>query len=201
MCPGGLIVPASTSPGELVVNGMSMSRRDSAFANSGLVVAVELEDLKAFASRGEFAALEFQKSVEVSMFNAGDGSQKAPAQRITDFVKGKLSSELPKTSYIPGVFSERLDKILPEAIKTRLQIGLQQFGKQMKGYYSAEAQIVGTESRTSSPVRIPRDSESLMHPEISGLFPCGEGAGFAGGIMSAAMDGMNVAEKIRILIQ
>jgi uncharacterized FAD-dependent dehydrogenase len=201
MCPGGLIVPASTSPGELVVNGMSMSRRDSAFANSGLVVAVELEDLKAFANRGEFAALEFQKSVEVSMFNAGDGSQKAPAQRITDFVKGKLSSELPKTSYIPGVFSERLDKILPEGIKSRLQVGLQQFGKQMKGYYSAEAQIVGTESRTSSPVRIPRDSESLMHPEISGLFPCGEGAGFAGGIMSAAMDGMNVAEKIRILIQ
>jgi hypothetical protein len=200
MCPGGLIVPASTAPGEIVVNGMSMSRRDSAFANSGMVVAVELEDLKPYSGYGELAALEFQKSVEKNMFNAGDGSQKAPAQRITDFVKGKLSSDLPKTSYIPGLFSERLDQILPNGIKSRLQAGLQQFGKQMKGYYSSEAQIVGTESRTSSPVRIPRDSETLMHPQISGLFPCGEGAGYAGGIMSAAMDGMNVAEKIRLFV-
>jgi len=200
MCPGGLIVPASTAPGEIVVNGMSMSRRDSAFANSGLVVAVEMEDLKSYAHHGVFAALEFQKAVEKSIFSAGDGSQKAPAQRITDFVKGRLSSSLPKTSYIPGIFSERLDKILPDAIKNRLQVGLQQFGRQMKGYYTSEAQIVGTESRTSSPVRIPRENESLMHPEIYGLYPCGEGAGFAGGIMSAAMDGMNVAEKVRLMI-
>jgi uncharacterized FAD-dependent dehydrogenase len=200
MCPGGLIVPASTSPGEIVVNGMSMSRRDSAFANSGLVVAVELEDLKSFAKHDVFAALEFQKSVEKTMFELGDGSQKAPAQRITDFVKGRQSATLPKTSYIPGVFSERLDKMLPEGIRTRLQVGLQQFGRQMKGYFSSEAQIVGTESRTSSPIRIPRDSETLMHPEIFGLFPVGEGAGYAGGIMSAAMDGMNVAEKVRLFV-
>jgi uncharacterized FAD-dependent dehydrogenase len=196
MCPGGLIVPAATAPGEIVVNGMSMSRRDSPFANSGLVVAVELEDLKPFAAHGVFSALEFQKQVEQTMFAAGNGGQAAPAQRITDFVKGRISSTLPATSYIPGIFAARLDELLPRAIATRLQMGLQQFGRQMKGYFTQEAQIVGTESRTSSPVRIPRDPETLMHPELQGLFPSGEGAGYAGGIVSAAMDGMNVAEKV-----
>ena len=196
MCPGGLIVPAATAPGEIVVNGMSMSRRDSPFANSGLVVAVELEDMKAFAHHGVFAGLEFQKSVEQTMFRAGDGGQAAPAQRITDFVKGKLSNQLPPTSYIPGIFAARLDELLPKGIATRLQQGLTQFGRSMKGYYTHEAQIVGTESRTSSPIRIPRDSESCMHPGIFGLFPCGEGAGYAGGIVSAAMDGMRVAEAV-----
>jgi hypothetical protein len=200
MCPGGLIVPSATSPGEIVVNGMSMSRRDSPFANSGLVVAVDLEDLKPYAKHGVFASLEFQKQVEQTMFNAGNGGQAAPAQRITDFVKGKMSATLPKTSYIPGIFSAEMDKLLPKSIAMRLQKGLQQFGKQMKGYFTQEAQIVGTESRTSSPVRIPRDSETLMHPGIEGLFPCGEGAGYAGGIVSAAMDGMNVAEKVRAVI-
>jgi uncharacterized protein len=198
MCPGGLIVPASTAPGEIVVNGMSMSRRDSPFANSGMVVAVEIEDLKAFAHHGVFAAMEFQKSVEQTMFLAGDGSQTAPSQRITDFVKGRFSSSLPKTSYIPGVFSARLDELLPNGIALRLQQGLQQFGRQMKGYFTNEAQIVGTESRTSSPVRIPREEETYMHPQLSGLFPCGEGAGYAGGIVSAAMDGMKVAQKVKL---
>jgi uncharacterized FAD-dependent dehydrogenase len=197
MCPGGLIVPAATAAGEIVVNGMSMSRRDSEFANSGIVVAVEPEDLREYQRYGVFAALEFQKSVEKKMFSAGDGGQTAPAQRVTDFTKNKISSNLPETSYIPGVFSAEMDKLLPKGIVSRLQTALLQFGKQMKGYYSSEAQIVGTESRTSSPVRIPRDTQSLMHPEVEALFPCGEGAGYAGGIVSAAMDGMNVGELVR----
>jgi uncharacterized FAD-dependent dehydrogenase len=201
MCPGGLIVPAATAPGEIVVNGMSMSRRDSEFANSGLVVAIELEDLKGYQKHGVFSALEFQKEVEKNMFSAGDGSQKAPAQRVTDFTKGRISNDLAKTSYIPGIFSADMEQILPKGIAKRLKDGLIQFGQQMKGYFTQEAQIVGTESRTSSPVRIPRDPETLMHPEIEGLFPCGEGAGYAGGIVSAAMDGMNVTEKIRSYIK
>lgn len=196
MCPGGLIVPAATAPGELVVNGMSMSRRDSPFANSGLVVAVELEDLKATQNQGVFAGLAFQQMVEKRMFEAGDGGQAAPAQRITDFVKGKISTNLPKTSYIPGIYAARLDQLLPPGISRRLQQGIKTFGKNMKGYFTEEAQIVGTESRTSSPIRIPRSSETCMHEELSGLFPCGEGAGFAGGIISAAMDGQRVAQSI-----
>lgn len=196
MCPGGLIVPAATAPGELVVNGMSMSRRDSPFANSGMVVAVELEDLEAYKKEGVFAALAFQQAVEKQMFEAGDGGQAAPAQRITDFVKGELSKDLPKTSYIPGVYSARMDQLLPEGIAGRLQAGLREFGRKMKGYFTAEAQIVGTESRTSSPIRVPRDRKSCMHEELSGLFPSGEGAGYAGGIISAAMDGQRVANAI-----
>ncbi len=196
MCPGGLIVPAATAPGELVVNGMSMSRRDSPFANSGLVVAVELEDLKAYEKDGVFAALRFQQMVERRMFEAGDGGQAAPAQRITDFVKGRLSKDLPKTSYIPGVYSARMDQLLPPGIAKSLQTGLRAFGRKMKGYFTHEAQIVGTESRTSSPIRIPRNHKSCMHEELLGLFPCGEGAGYAGGIVSAAMDGQRVARAI-----
>jgi uncharacterized protein len=196
MCPGGLIVPASTAPGELVVNGMSMSRRDSAFANSGTVVAVELEDLQAYAKHGVFAGLAFQQQVEQAMFQAGDGSQKAPAQRLTDFASAKNSSTLRDTSYIPGLIAAPMHDILPKDISTRLREGVQQFGKMMKGYYTAEANVIGTESRTSSPIRIPRDSATFMHPQIKGLFPCGEGAGYAGGIISAAMDGQNVAKAI-----
>lgn len=196
MCPGGLIVPASTAPNELVVNGMSMSRRDSEFANSGFVTAIELEDMQAFAHDGVLMGVSFQRSVEQALFNAGDGTQKAPAQRVTDFVKGKLSSSLPDTSYIPGVYAARLDKLLPSFVAKRLQEALLTFGKQKKGYYTEEAQLVGTESRTSSPVRIPREADTLMHPQIVGLFPCGEGAGYAGGIVSAAMDGQNVAKAI-----
>ena len=196
MCPGGLVVPAATAPGEIVVNGMSMSRRDSAYANSGTVVAVELEDLKPFAEHGVFAGLVFQKSVEQAMFQFGDGSQKAPAQRMTDFVKGKISKDLPDTSYIPGLVAAPVHSLLPQAIAEKLQQGMQEFGRKMKGYYTAEANVLGTESRTSSPLRIPRNPNTLMHDDALGLFPCGEGAGFAGGIISAAMDGQNVAKAV-----
>jgi len=193
MCPGGLVVPAATSPGEIVVNGMSMSRRDSAFANSGTVVAVEPEDLKAYAHHGVFAGLALQKEVEQRMYQFGDGSQKAPAQRLIDFVEGRVSVDIPKTSYIPGHISAPLHELLPPFIYKRLRQGIIDFGKKMKGYYTNEAVVIGTESRTSSPVRILRDRTTYQHPGVEGLFPCGEGAGYAGGIISAAMDGQNVA--------
>ncbi|MEL7020719.1 MAG: FAD-dependent protein [Bacteroidota bacterium] len=196
MCPGGLVVPAATSPGELVVNGMSMSRRDSPYANSGTVVSVEPEDLKAFEQHGVFAALAFQQMVEQRFFQYGDGSQKAPAQRLTDFVNNRVSSSLPGTSYIPGLYAAPVQTLLPQSIAQRLQQGVQEFGKRMRGYYTKEAQVIGTESRTSSPIRIPRNKTTYMHEEVEGLFPCGEGAGYAGGIISAAMDGQNVARAV-----
>jgi len=196
MCPGGLVVPAATAPGELVVNGMSMSRRDSPFANSGMVVAVEEEDLAPFTKHGILAGLAFQQSVEQKLFEYGDGSQRAPAQRMTDFVNGKKSTTLPPTSYIPGLYSAPLHELLPRGIYRRLRKGMIEFGKKMPGYLIADANVIGTESRTSSPVRIPRDKISYQHPEINGLFPCGEGAGYAGGIISAAMDGQNVARAV-----
>lgn len=196
MCPGGLVVPASTAPGEIVVNGMSPSRRDSPYANSGTVVAVELEDLKNYNKYGVFAGLEFQKRVEQTMFRAGDGTQKAPAQRLTDFVHGKISSTLPDTSYIPGLHSANLKELLPKFIYQRLRGGVIEFGKKMKGYITEEANVIGTESRTSSPIRIPRNRDTYMHEDMEALFPCGEGAGYAGGILSAAMDGQNVAKAV-----
>ena len=201
MCPGGLVVPAATAPGEIVVNGMSLSRRDSPYANSGTVVAVELEDLKEYSDEGIFAGLAFQRAVEQRMFAAGDGSQKAPAQRLTDFVNGKDSVTLPASSYIPGLLPSPLHQLLPDFIYQRLQEGIKTFGRKFKGYYTEEANVIGTESRTSSPVRIPRDPASLMHKDAAGLFPCGEGAGFAGGILSAAMDGQNVANKVAEFIK
>lgn len=197
MCPGGLVVPAATAPNEIVVNGMSMSRRDSPFANSGTVVAIELEDLKNFQKHGVFAAMEFQKSVEQTMFKAGNGSQRAPAQRLTDFVKGKLSNDLPKSSYIPGLFSAEVHRLLPPSVFERLKLGVTQFGQMMRGYMTENANVIGTESRTSAPIRVPRSAETLMHEQIKGLFPCGEGAGYAGGIISAAMDGQNVARAVK----
>lgn len=196
MCPGGLVVPAATAPGEIVVNGMSMSRRDSAFANSGTVVAVEEADLLPFKSHGVFAGLEFQRHAEQAMFNFGDGSQRAPAQRLTDFVKGKTSTTLPDSSYIPGLVSAPLHDLLPSFIAQRLRVAVQEFGRKMRGYYTEDANVIGTESRTSSPIRVPRDPDSLMHPQMRRLFPCGEGAGYAGGIVSAAMDGQNVARAV-----
>ena len=196
MCQGGLVFPAATAPGEIVVNGMSMSRRDSAYANSGTVVAIEAEDLKPFGEHGVFAGLELQKSVERAMFNFGDGSEKAPAQRLTDFVKGKTSSTLPDSSYIPGLVSAPLHELLPPFIAKKLQIAVQEFGRKMRGYYTGEANVIGTESRTSAPIRIPRDRATYMHPQVEGFFPCGEGAGYAGGIVSAAMDGQNVARAV-----
>lgn len=194
MCPGGIIAPASTASGEVVVNGWSPSKRNNPFANSGMVVSVEQEDMKAFAAHGPLAAMEFQSSVERACFVAGGGRLVAPAQRMVDFCEGKFSKSIHSTSYQPGVKSVDLKDVLPPTILKPLQNGLKDFGKKMKGYYSNEAMLVATESRTSSPVRIPRDKESCMHPQIKGLFPCAEGAGYAGGIISAAMDGERCAE-------
>jgi len=194
MCPGGLIIPASTAPRELVLNGMSLSRRNSPFANSGLVVTVNENDWRHFNKHGVFAGLEYQKEIERKSFTAGGETLTAPAQRITDFVNDNISSTLPETSYIPGTVSSPLHEILPKPIVSRLKKSLFQFNKQMKGYYTEEAQILAGETRTSSPVRITRDKETLMHVELEGLFPAGEGAGYAGGIISAAIDGERCAE-------
>jgi uncharacterized protein len=196
MCPGGLIVPSATAPGEIVVNGMSLSRRDSPFSNSGFVTSIELEELDKLGYKGTFASMQFQQEVEQSLFQAGDGSQKAPAQRVSDFVQGKLSTDLYETSYIPGLFSAEMHKLLPSHIADRLRKGITEINKKMRGYLTDNANIVGTESRTSSPIRIPRDPSTFMHPEVSGLFPCGEGPGYAGGILSAAMDGQNAAKGV-----
>lgn len=196
MCPGGLIVPAATSPGEIVVNGMSPSRRNSRFANSGFVTSIQTKDLNRKGYSGVFSNLNFQKEVEQKLFNHGDGSQKAPTLRMTDFVNKKLSSSLNESSYIPGVYPAPLYDLLPSFIFDKLSQGLLEIAKKMKPFYTEEANVVGIESRTSSPTRIPRDTKTLMHTEIKGLFPCGEGAGYAGGILSAAMDGQNVAKAI-----
>lgn len=196
MCPGGFIVPAATSPGEIVVNGMSPSRRDSKFANSGIVVAVEHADLKNYYQFGELSAMNFQKDIEQKAFELGGRTQVAPAQRLVDFVMGKVSSTLNETSYQPGLSSVDMREVLPPFIAQRLKQAFKGFGKKMHGYLTNEAQIVGVESRTSSPVRIPRDKETLEHVSLKRLFPCAEGAGYAGGIVSAAMDGERCAEAI-----
>lgn len=196
MCPGGIIIPASTTSEELVLNGMSVSRRDSPFANSGLVVSVDEKDWKQYKSFGVFAGLEFQKEVERIAFEAGGKSQRAPSQRITDFVKGKISQSLPKSSYIPGIISAPLHEILPKNIVEGIKKSLLIFDKKMKGYFTEEAQILAAETRTSSPIRIPRDNQTLMHVDVEGLFPSGEGAGYAGGIVSAAIDGERVADAV-----
>lgn len=194
MCPGGFIVPAATANGEVVVNGMSPSRRDNLFANSGIVVEINVEeDLPKYTKFGPLKGLEYQKDLERLAFTAGGRSQAAPAQRLTDFVEGKLSVDLNPTSYQPGLNSAPLHSLLPKFIGGRLRKGFTTFGQKMKGYYTAEANVVGVESRTSSPVNIPRNAH-LEHPEIKGLFPCGEGGGYAGGIVSAAMDGERCAE-------
>lgn len=195
MCPGGIIAPAATAPGEIVVNGWSPSKRNNPFANSGMVVNINLEDLVAYRSDGELAALRFQQEIEHKACQAGGGHLKAPAQRLVDFMDRKFSSSLPDCSYIPGVTSNVLDDILPSFISNTLREGLRDFGKKMKGYLTREAILVGVESRTSSPVRIPRHPVTLMHEEVEGLFPCGEGAGYAGGIVSAAIDGQRCAEQ------
>lgn len=215
MCPGGFIVPSATDEGELVVNGMSPNRRDSKYANSGIVVAINEADWQKNKSLGPLAGLELQKQVEQRAFeyalksrqfalmnqdkNVDDDTphcQLAPAQRLSDFLNGKVSSSLNPTSYQPGLASLDMAEVLPDIIARPLQDGFRQFGKMIKGYVTNEAQLIGIESRTSSPVRIPRDKESLEHLQIKGLFPCGEGAGFAGGIVSAAMDGERCAEQL-----
>lgn len=197
MCPGGIIIPASTSQNELVLNGMSVSKRNSPFANAGFVVTVDERDWQIKNKFGVFAGVEFQKDIERIMFEYGGKNQKAPAQRITDFVKNKLSSSLPKSSYIPGTISAPLHELLQKQIVTSLKKSLFVFDKKMKGYFTEEAQILAPETRTSSPIRITRDKISLMHIEVNGLFPCGEGAGYAGGIVSAAIDGERVADAVK----
>ena len=196
MCPGGIIAPAATNQGEMVVNGWSPSKRNNPYANSGIVVNIEERDWQPWSKYGPLAAMYFQSSIEQKAFASGGGSFKAPAQRMTDFVKGIISRDLPSCSYIPGLQSADLPSIFPKTIGHSLRHAFPAFGKKMNGYFTQEAVIVATESRTSSPVRIPRDEKTLAHPQIRNLFPCGEGAGYAGGIMSAAMDGERVAEKI-----
>ena len=196
MCPGGLIVPAATAPGEIVVNGMSLSRRDSPYANSGLVTSVEAQQWAEYGFEGVMAGLNYQKMIEQSLFQYGDGSQRAPAQRVTDFIRKKESTSVPETSYIPGIYSAPLHTLLPANLFKLLLQGLEVFGRRAKGYICDEAVVVGTESRTSAPIRIPRDLRFLSHPQVSGLYPCGEGAGYAGGIISAAIDGQLVARAV-----
>jgi uncharacterized protein len=195
MCPGGWIVPASTENDEVVVNGMSLSRRDSPFANSGMVSTVEPADLAPLVpEHGVLAGLVFQKNLEQAAKLAGGGGQVAPSQRVPDFLAGRISATLPDTSYFPGTRSAPLHELLPGWITSRMREGLELFGRQIRGYTSSEALLLGFETRTSSPVRIPRRDDTLQHPQIAGLFPCGEGAGYAGGIVSAALDGMRVAD-------
>ena len=194
MCPGGFIVPAATAQGELVVNGMSPSKRNNLYANSGIVVEINVhQDIPKYDHFGALKGLEYQKSLEKLAFTAGGRTQTAPAQRLTDFVDGKLSNTLNDSSYQPGLKSAPLHSLLPKIIGGRLRTGLKEFGKKMNGYYTEEANVIGVESRTSSPVSIPR-KENLEHTEIEGLYPCGEGGGYAGGIVSAAMDGERCAE-------
>jgi uncharacterized FAD-dependent dehydrogenase len=194
MCPGGFIVPAATANDQVVVNGMSLSRRDSPYANSGLVVSVEPEDT-AFLRKehGVLAGIAFQEALEHTAKRAGGGGQVAPAQRVVDFLQRRDSADLPGTSYFPGLNAARIDELLPGWIANRMREGLTLFGQQMRGYVGPEALLIGFETRTSSPVRIPRHGETLEHPEIASLYPCGEGAGYAGGIVSAALDGMRCA--------
>jgi uncharacterized FAD-dependent dehydrogenase len=196
MCPGGVIAPCATSPGEVVTNGWSPSKRDQATANSGIVIELKLEDFAPYSKFGALAGLEFQKSIEQKAWNLAGETQKVPAQRMVDFTKNQVSSEIPKTSYVPGTTSVEMGAVFPGFLSQILREGFSEFGKSMKGYLTNEAILHAPESRTSSPVRIPRDSISLEHLQIKGLYPCGEGAGYAGGIISAAIDGEKCAIKV-----
>jgi uncharacterized FAD-dependent dehydrogenase len=196
MCPGGVIAPCATSPGEVVTNGWSPSKRDQATANSGIVVELKLEDFKPFEKFGPLAGMEFQKAIEQKAWYLAGSTQKVPAQRMVDFTQNKVSSDIPKTSYVPGTTSVEMGQVFPGFLSQIMREGFMQFGKAMRGYMTNEAILHAPESRTSSPVRIPRDNFSLEHPQIKGLYPCGEGAGFAGGIISAAIDGEKCALKI-----
>jgi uncharacterized FAD-dependent dehydrogenase len=197
MCPGGVIAPCATSPGEVVTNGWSPSKRDQATANSGIVVELKLEDFKPFAKFGPLSGMEFQKAIEQKAWHLAGQTQKVPAQRMIDFTQNKVSASIPKTSYVPGTTSVELGQVFPGFLTQIMREGFLQFGKSMKGYLTNEAILHAPESRTSSPVRIPRDAQTLEHLQIKGLYPCGEGAGFAGGIVSAAIDGEKCALKIK----
>lgn len=200
MCPGGIIAPCATSPGEVVTNGWSPSKRDQPTSNSGIAVELRLEDFKEYKKHGPLAAMEFQKSIEQNAWRLGGETQRVPAQRLADFTEGKLSDSIPKTSYQPGTTSVELSRAFPNFIYKTLQEGFKQFDKSMRGYLTNEAVVHAPESRTSSPVRIPREDDTLEHPQIKGLYPCGEGAGYAGGIISAAIDGEKCAEQCKISI-
>ena len=196
MCPGGILVPSSTAPGEVVLNGMSNSARNSKWANSGVVVSVEPDDMPQYSKYGALSLLLFQMDVEQAMFRF-TGSMKAPAQRMMDFCRKAVSSGLPATSYHPGAVSAPLHELLPEHVAMRLKYAFPEIGnRKMKGYYTNDALLLGVESRTSSPVRIPRDPVTFEHTQVKGLFPCGEGAGYSGGIVSSALDGINCAARV-----
>ena len=194
MCPGGIIAPCATSPGEVVTNGWSPSKRDYPTSNSGIVVELKVEDFAKYEKYGPLAGVQFQKEIEQSAWELAGETQRVPAQRLVDYANNILSTDIPKTSYIPGTTSAMINTIFPEFIAKNLQEGLRQIGEQMKGYFTNEAVVHAPESRTSSPVRIPRDSVTLEHSQIKGLYPCGEGAGYAGGIISAAIDGEKCAK-------
>lgn len=196
MCPGGIIAPAATAPGEVVVNGWSPSKRNNPYANSGIVVNIEEKDVHGFKKYKALAGMHFQSAVEQKAFEAGGGKLVAPAQRLVDFSKNIVSSTLPDCSYLPGIHTADIRQVLPPFVHASLQQAFKEFGKKIRGYYSNDAVVVATESRTSSPVRIPRDPDTLQHPQVTNLYPCAEGAGYAGGIVSAAMDGERMANAI-----
>jgi uncharacterized FAD-dependent dehydrogenase len=208
MCPGGIIAPAATAPGEIVVNGWSPSKRDNPYANSGMVVQIDVPTAANFLKKNKnslpenhpLLLLAFQKEVEQAAFKVGGGLQVAPAARLIDFCSNKISANLPDASYLPGLISAPLNEVLPSFVHRTLQEGFKAFGKKMKGYYTNDAVVVATESRTSSPVRIPREADTLHHPQIKNLYPCAEGAGYAGGIVSAAMDGQKLAQQIASIL-
>ena len=200
MCPGGVIAPCATSPGEVVTNGWSPSKRDQITANSGIVIELKLEDFKPFAKFGALAGMEFQKSIEHKAWHLAGESQKVPAQRMIDFTQNRVSSDIPKTSYVPGTTSVEMGQVFPGFLTQILREGFTEFGKSMRGYLTNEAILHAPESRTSSPVRIPRDPLTYEHVQIKGLYPCGEGAGYAGGIISAAIDGEKCAMMIGAIL-
>lgn len=196
MCPGGVIIPAASAPGQLVVNGMSPSNRGTKWANSGMVVEILPDDLPEYDKYGPLKMMHFQQDIEQRFFEAAGRTQVAPAQRMTDFVAGRPSADLPDSSYAPGIQPARVDKLLPGPVADRLRRGFEEFGRKARGFMTDRATVIGDETRTSAPVRIPRCPQTLCHVDVPGLFPCGEGAGYAGGIVSAAMDGINVARAV-----
>ena len=201
MCPGGIIAPCATSPGEIVTNGWSPSKRNNPFANSGIVVELKVADFEKYKDKGALAGMYLQKEIEQRAFKMAGETQAAPAQRMADFIKNIKSETLPNCSYLPGIVSVELNKVFPKFISQTLKKGLKHFTKKATQFYSTEAVLVAPESRTSSPVRIPRDKETLQHIEIKNLYPCAEGAGYAGGIASAAIDGQRCVQEINSVLQ
>ncbi len=197
MCPGGVIAPCATAPGEVVTNGWSPSKRDQPTSNSGIVVSLDLKDFEPYKKYGALSGLQFQKEIEQNAWRLAGKTQRVPAQRLVDFTENRCSNDIPKTSYQPGTTSVELGTLLPNFIHSALQEGFKLFDQSMKGYLTNEAVVHAPESRTSSPVRIPRDPKTLEHVQIKGLYPCGEGAGYAGGIISAAIDGEKCAEQVK----